>query len=291
MKFHNLEQGSAEWHEFRRTHIGASEAPAIMGKSSWATASDILEQKISGVIEAPNYAMKRGTALEPKIRAMAEEQLGKKFTPCVITSDQFPWMSASLDGLSEAQDEIIEVKCGSESQFHNAKKGVVPEHYEIQMQHQMFVSGVSHCWFVTYWDEEIATVKVQRWETQRMLDLVEAIANFHRRLASKMKDFKPATFASAPEDISFVSFRHERGSRILAEMLEICEREKEDKARKDLLKAELYEIAPQQNFVLDGIKFVRSQRSSYDYKAMEADGIDLEKYKKAGEPFWTIKTK
>lgn len=288
MKFHKLEQGSPEWHEFRRTHIGASETAAIMGKSSWATASDILERKISGIIEPPNYAMKRGTALEPKIRAMAEEQLEMKFEPCVVTSDQFPWMSASLDGLSESQKDIIEVKCGSESQFENAKKGVVPEHYEIQMQHQMFVARVSHCWFVTYYQEEIAIVKVQRWETQHMLDMVETLANFWHRLRAKMKEFKPTTM-SVPEEISFVTFTHERGSRILAEMLEICAREKEDKARKELLKEELYEIAPQQNFVLDNVKFVRSQRSSYDYNAMEADGIDLEKYKKAGEPFWTIK--
>lgn len=291
MKFHNLEQGSPEWHEFRRTHIGASEAPAIMGKSSWATAANIFEQKVSGVIEAPNYAMKRGTALEPKIRAMAEEQLGTKFTPCVITSDQFPWMSASLDGLSEDHQIMVEVKCGSAAQLSNAKRGIVPENYEIQMQHQMFVASLSQGWFVTYSEGEIAMVKVQRWETQRMLDLVETLAKFHRKLMSKFKDFKPVTLTPPPEEISFVHFEHERGSRILAEMLEICEREKADKARKDQLKEELYEIAPSQNFILQGTKFVRSQRSSYDYKAMEADGIDVEKYKKAGEPFWTIKTK
>lgn len=291
MKFHNLEQGSPEWHEFRRTHIGASETAAIMGKSSWATAADIFEQKVSGIIEEPNYAMKRGTALEPKVRAMAEEKLGTKFTPCVVTSDQFPWMSASLDGLSESQDEILEVKCGSAAQFEAALQGKVPEAYEIQMQHQMFVSGVSHGWFVTYHNEEIAVVKVQRWEAQRMLVMVETVAKFYNKLRAKFKDFKEATMAPSPEDIPFVVFTHERASRILAEMLEICEREKADKARKELLKTDLYEIAPQQNFVLDGVKFVRSQRSSFDYERMKADGIDVEKYKKAGEPFWTIKTK
>ena len=33
MKVHKLVQGSAEWHQFRLTHFGASEAAAMLGLS------------------------------------------------------------------------------------------------------------------------------------------------------------------------------------------------------------------------------------------------------------------
>src|SRR5277367_1721436 len=97
MKFHNLEQNTPEWLEFRRTHIGASDAPIIMLGNKEA----LLKKKIEGKESFKTKAMQRGHDLEPMGRMMFEEGRGAEFPPAVITHDVLQWMSASLDGICQ----------------------------------------------------------------------------------------------------------------------------------------------------------------------------------------------
>ena len=47
----DLEQGSREWHAWRKGVIGASDAPKIMGENPWGSRSSLLDEKLGLVRE------------------------------------------------------------------------------------------------------------------------------------------------------------------------------------------------------------------------------------------------
>ena len=95
------------------------------------------------------HAMQRGTDMEPLARAAYEEQTGLVMQPLVLESGGY---SASLDGMTLEGDLILEIKCplrGTRSDLWlDVSAGQVPEHYAIQVQHQLMVSGAAqaHLW-------------------------------------------------------------------------------------------------------------------------------------------------
>ena len=60
MQIVNLTQGSPEWHAHRRNHFNASDAPAMMGCSSYRTRSDLVRELATGIApEADPVAERR----------------------------------------------------------------------------------------------------------------------------------------------------------------------------------------------------------------------------------------
>ena len=78
------EQGSPEWLAMRRTKIGASDAPIIMGVSPWTTPLQLWEQKVLGTSRAKTFFMQEGIDWEPKIREWYSNKTGLKFQPEVV---------------------------------------------------------------------------------------------------------------------------------------------------------------------------------------------------------------
>ena len=142
-----VEQGSVEWLELRRTKRTASETPAIMGLSPWQKPKDVVRAK-QGQDAKSNYAMRRGQELEPKARAAYEEVVGI-LRPAVFVAGDY---LASLDGIDLFDELIVEIKCpmkGKQSElWKQAENGEIPKHYAAQMQHQMMVTGLkeAHLW-------------------------------------------------------------------------------------------------------------------------------------------------
>ena len=87
-------------------------------------------------------AMQRGTDLEPLARIAYEELTGMLMQPLVLEAGAY---SASLDGMTLDGDLLLEIKCpykGKDSSlWKEVVAGSVPEHYLIQVQHQLMVSG------------------------------------------------------------------------------------------------------------------------------------------------------
>lgn len=144
-----LVQGSAEWLAYRRSVRNASESAALLGLSPWMTPYQLWRVK-TGRFEPPvTQAMQRGTELEPLARQAYEAQTGLVMEPLVL---QHGCYSASLDGLTLEGELILEVKCplrGTRSDlWQDVSKGSVPEHYRVQVQHQLMVSGaeMAHLW-------------------------------------------------------------------------------------------------------------------------------------------------
>ena len=168
MKIHNLIQGSQAWLDFRKKGIGASEIPAIMGSSRFSNKEKLFLQKIGEVPETTsNFAMSKGSRLEPWAREQFKMQSGDDYQPLVVSHDKHEWAFASLDGyhvneMNSSDSAICEIKLVGLKAWEDAHKGIIELAHIHQMQFQMFVTGAKVGFYVCYINEftKICTVEV-----------------------------------------------------------------------------------------------------------------------------------
>lgn len=143
MEIIELKQNSEDWHTFRQKHIGASDAPIILGCSPYKTPWGLLQEKLTGKSSTiSDYILKKGHEMEEKARHLFELALETTLTPVVIRSEKWPFLTASLDGMTE--DKVVwEHKLVGLEDFQNIKAGKCPEKFWPQLQQQMLVSGAT----------------------------------------------------------------------------------------------------------------------------------------------------
>ncbi|NGX60488.1 MAG: hypothetical protein KR126chlam3_01663, partial [Chlamydiae bacterium] len=158
-----LEQNTEEWLEFRKMKIGSSDAPIIMGKSPWKTPQQLWEEKM-GLRESSyeSTAMHRGKHLEPAARKAFEKETGLVVWPNVLIHPEHEFIIASLDGITMDGKAAVEIKCPGQKTHQMALNGEIPRHYQIQMQHQLAVTGLKEMFYYSYDGQRGVTLKVQR---------------------------------------------------------------------------------------------------------------------------------
>jgi len=144
-----LTQGSNGWLKWRNEGIGASDASAIMGENRFKSRGELLYEKIHQINEPPNAAMMEGKLLEPEARIAYEKAVGFSVEALCIESIEHPWLRASLDGISQKRDALVEIKCGK-SAMRTAGRGTIPDYYYGQIQHQLMITGLERLDFWCY---------------------------------------------------------------------------------------------------------------------------------------------
>ena len=153
------EQGTEAWHAWRageayvdiygKNHpaiggirITATTASVCGGKSPFNTPHNLWAEMVGLRKRADaSYAMNRGTALEPQARKAYCAIVGEEYSPICIESETTPWVAASLDGVDLFHTRGVEIKCPMSEKSHAmAMAGVVPEHYQDQIQWQLLAS-------------------------------------------------------------------------------------------------------------------------------------------------------
>ena len=204
MKTVNLIQGSPEWSAHRAQHWNASDAPAMLGVSPYKSRAELLRERATGIAPEIDAATQRrfddGHRFEHLARALAEKIVGEELYPVTGVEGRY---SASFDGLTMLEDTALEHKTLSESLRAaidpNNSISAIPEHYRVQMEHQLMVSGAErvlfmaskwtddgelieerHCW---YWPDAALRARIiAGWE------------QFERDLA----DYKPEDVTTKP---------------------------------------------------------------------------------------------
>lgn len=144
-----LVQGSPEWLAYRKNMRNASETAAVLGVSPWMTPYQLWLLKTGRTETKATAAMQHGTDLEPAARAAYEAETGSIMQPLVLQDGGY---SASLDGMDLEGQLILEVKCPYKGQtsalWNDTVVGLVPEQYQLQVQHQLMVSraALAHLW-------------------------------------------------------------------------------------------------------------------------------------------------
>lgn len=190
MKAINLDQGTVEWHQFRATHLTASQAPEMMGEGYTSRAAFLRnwgkEKNISSYQE---MLFARGHELEAAALPGACEIVGDDLAPMtgVIDKGKLPdglteaeikaldgRLSASFDGIDWEHTVLWEHKTWNSKIQDSLDAGVIPLQHQIQMQQQLLVSGAEkglfmasdekHCCYMwLYPDEEMQLRICQGW--------------------------------------------------------------------------------------------------------------------------------
>lgn len=151
MIVHDVTQGSADWHALRANSFTASEAPAMAGVSKYQKRGELLKLKFTGeapeVTPAQQRIFDKGHAAEAVARPIAERVIGEELYPCTATHDEHKWMLASFDGCTMLEDVIWEHKLIN-AELRYATVETLTEHYKVQMDQQLLVSGAERCLFM-----------------------------------------------------------------------------------------------------------------------------------------------
>lgn len=139
--FHEVEitQGSAEWLELRKNHIGASDIPIIMGVSPFGEKPYDLWLEKTGRREArkTNGAMQRGKDMEPIARQAYIDKYGRNMKATVLVHNTLP-IIFSLDGVSNDDKIVLEIKNPLYAKSVEAMRNTpVRTDYLVQVQAQL----------------------------------------------------------------------------------------------------------------------------------------------------------
>lgn len=273
-----LIQGSHAWKEIRKTKISATDSSCILGINPWRTQYALWRQKMDlDPPEVENEAMRRGSMMEPYAREWFINETGIQCEPVVVFKD---FMMASLDGLSNDKQTLIEIKCGSRS-FAQAEAGEVASYYNCQMQHQMYVSNVQLAYYVAFNGQDGIILEVHR-DDEFIDNMIPKLREFYECLIS----FTPPMMTMRDYQIkcgelwnaSAENYRKAYQDRKRAEQLE------------ELYRQELIALSGGSSSMGAGIKLSKiPRRGTIEFmKIPELHGLDLEPYRKKGSEYWRI---
>src|SRR5271155_5193386 len=179
----DLQQGSQKWLDLRKKKITATDSCIIMGASHWKTRIQLYQEKISDSNPLyMNERMQRGIDLEPIARDLFILKMGILVYPRVIVKD---WAMASLDGISDDNKCMVEIKCPGEKDHNEALMGRIPDHYYPQLQHQMYVTDAQEMYYFSFDGLDGVIVNVKR--NQVYIDkMVEEEIKFYECIVNKI---------------------------------------------------------------------------------------------------------
>jgi putative phage-type endonuclease len=149
---HDVQQGTAEWLRLREGYCTASEAPAALGVSRYVSRAKLLRRKHTGIADDPDAAtlgrFAAGHAAEALARPIAEANVGDDLYPVTMSATIGGLrLLASLDGLTLDGEIAWETKLWNEDLAECVRRGELPEHYTVQMDQELLVSGAKSCLF------------------------------------------------------------------------------------------------------------------------------------------------
>jgi len=206
MLTHDLIQGSDSWHAYRASHDNASDAPAMMGCSSYKTRDQLIAERATGVMPEVDAATQRlfdsGHRFEELARPRAEAIIGQDLYPCT-GSLEGSRLSASFDGLTMLEDVAFEHKRLNQRlraafadmetvawKYRERQSGrCLPLEYQVQMEQQCAVSGCEKVLFMaTHWaDDGTLLEQLQCWyfpNLELRAQIVAGWEQFHKEVAA-----------------------------------------------------------------------------------------------------------
>ena len=139
-------QRSPEWLALRESMLTASDAATATGCNPYESEDGLFVKKVGKRKFSENFAMQRGTELEPIARDLYESRYNKKSHEIgLVQHPQYPWLGGSADGITEC-GRLIEIKCPLTRKIENK----VPKHYIAQIQLNMEILDLDECDFIQY---------------------------------------------------------------------------------------------------------------------------------------------
>lgn len=274
-----LEQGTQEWLDFRKTKITATDSAIIVGASHWKTRIQLYNEKIDLNVKPLyiNDRMQRGLDLEPIARDLFCVRTGHDMQPRVIVKE---WAMASLDGINE-RNEILEIKCPGEKDHSIALSGKVPDHYYPQLQHQMYVCDSQKAFYFSFDGMDGVIVEVFR-DDEYIEKMIIEEKKFYDCLINKTPP--------EPSEGDYIERNDQLWQQCASKWRSITSSIKELEKEEEELRKQLVFLSGESNTKGGGISLCQIQRKGnvqYD-KIPELKGLDLEIYRKPAINSWRI---
>lgn len=223
IQFHNVQQGTDEWHALRETvDFTASEVSAALGCSPYKTRDQLMHEKATGIKpEISSYQEKifaDGHRFEEMARPILESNLGEELYPATITGEcEGLTLLASLDGLTMDGDIAFEHKSPNGKLVARIAERNLDTHYVVQMEQQLLLSGAAVCKFVAsdgteqnwhemdYYPDE----SVQSWIISGLRQFKSDLAEYKQKLANGeiAQESKPVVTAEVIQDLPAVTYK------------------------------------------------------------------------------------
>ncbi len=180
MTYRKAPQNYDEWLLDRQQNpsIGASQSAAVIGVHPWMTAVQLWEELVHGYQpKEDNLAMYLGREMESILRDLFYRETGMKVKQDnkIRIHDKYSFLTTNLDGMVIGEKVPVEFKT-------TAKKwdGEIPDHYFVQLQHQMMITGSPYIYFASLsmgYDKQIVVEKYNR-DDKFITGLMENLVEF-----------------------------------------------------------------------------------------------------------------
>ena len=285
----NLEQGTNAWLAYRTNGVGGSDIASIAGmKGAFNKRSDVMAEKLGATKKITDF-QKKIFADGHEWEALVRENLnstGYNFKPAVVCRNTNERLFASLDGLDEQAQKILEVKSVVTRERFEDYCERIPDHYMAQVQWQLMVCEYDTAMVAFVHGGEVVIREVQA-NHMMQVDLFMVAVAF-------LKELDGIKAGTLPSPIQSVE-----GSE-MDRLAYLKAQEKEMKVQLDMVSEEIKQLAER---VLETNKANRiegksvtvqwvERQGSIDYaKVPELKGIDLAPYRKKGSRFVQVNLK
>lgn len=171
-------QGSQEWLDARRQYVTATDVPVLLGLSPWKSEATLAMEKLTGIATPASIPMRLGSALEPLIAELYQEETGRvlrRFEGMVIHESGI--LAASPDW--EDEEGLVETKwTANRGRFADG----LPQDIEAQVQVQLGVSGHRRADVAALSPDGLLIFPVT-FDADLFAHLLTVAADFRRRLA------------------------------------------------------------------------------------------------------------
>lgn len=275
----DLKQNTPEWHQWRAQGLGASDIPILYGKNPYTTEYQLWLQK-TGQAEGfkGNVATEHGQREEPHAfhALKTVHNLYDLQTGC-IQHPQYPHLRCSIDAYSLSGKIIFEIK----SFFGDKNRSItkyeqIPEYCLYQMQYQeALFRAYDPEWRASLFkwlgrDQNNLFFPLQS-DLALQAEMIQKANHWWQHYVVMGNPVQPDTIYLSHEDVLNKLSLYEEYQRTIKMVDE----------QKRALKCEIEQyLDGQSNYHTDTHQIIRMlPRSSYDFDAICADGIDLSKYK------------
>lgn len=286
-----LKQNTPEWHQWRAQGLGASEIAALYGKHPYLTEHQLWLQK-TGQAEGfkGNVATEHGQREEPHaFHALKTVHNLLDLEAGCLQHPKYPHLRCSLDAIDLSAKLIIEIK----SFFGATNRAItkyeqIPEYciYQLQFQDMMakaYDPEYKASLFKWLGREELNLFFPLQSDLALQADMIQRANHWWQHHVVMGNPVPPDTIYLSQEEVKNKLSLYE----------EYQHTAKQIEAQKRALKCEIEAFLDgQSNYHTETHQIIRtSPRTSYDFQAMRADGIDLSKYRiqNGSEGSYTIK--
>lgn len=222
MKIHEVTQGSEEWLALRRTYFTGSALGEWLldgdrtktSRKAWSNAiwAKLGELSQDDEPSFPNWAMKRGTELEPQARAAYESHTGLIVREVGFISHDCDGFGVSPDGLVSVDGDLrvlpnesiainvshgLELKCPvARTMLRWLDAGTLPDEHKLQVHASLAASGLQRWDFFAFHPELVPLhliVERDEFTDQVLAGLLKLSDDYSQAKAKLAGWIKPAT--------------------------------------------------------------------------------------------------